>query len=229
MLRLAAVALATVILSACRVEARVDLAVAADGSGRVTVDVTLDRDAVAAVGDLAGLLRVADLEASGWKIEGPFEVGTSGAWQVRAAKDFSSEDEGEAVLAEVGAPFAGLDIERTRTFFTTHTEVRGVVDLTAGLDAFSDAELAAALGGLPFGVDQAALERHLGGPAADAVGVGLTIRLPGDDAATTVTPRLGELAAVEASSSRINRVNITFAIAAFLFAAALVASLRRRT
>ncbi len=214
-------------LSACRVDTRVDLVVRADGSGGVGVTVVLDREAVAEIGDLASELRIADLQATGWEVEGPVEI-DDGAWQVHAAKPFGTVEEAERVLAEVGPPVGGLRVDRGRSFLRTTTTVEGVLDLAGGLAAFGDAELTESLGGLPFGVDDAELERRIGSPPADAVGFEVAARLPGDDDRAVWSPRLGEQLAVEADAQRLNRINIGAAVLAFLFAAAFVASWRRR-
>ena len=214
------------LLGACRVDGRVDLGVRADGSGLVAVTVTLDRDAVAEIGDLTSRLRIADLEAAGWDLEGPVEI-DDGAWRVRATKAFVSVARAEAVLAEVGPPVAGLQLRRARQVFRTTTEVHGTLDLTAGLAAFSDAELAGHLGGLPFGVDEAELERRFGVPPADAVGLEVVVQLPGEDPPATLTPRVGDRVDVALTSSRLNRVNIVFAIVSLLLAAAFVATFPR--
>lgn len=216
------------VLGACRVDASVDLAVDTAGAGRVVVDVALDRDAVAEIGDLTTQLRIADLQASGWEIEGPVDAGDGGQ-RVRATKRFATVTQGEAVLAEVGPPVGGLRLARGRSFLRTTTEITGALDLTAGLDAFGDSELTGQLGGLPFGIEAAEIERRLGAPPAQAVGFAVTVRLPDDGRAPPArwTPQLGERLDVEATGQRLNRLNIVFAVVAFLFAAAFVASWRR--
>jgi hypothetical protein len=142
--------LALVVLGGCQVDTTVAVHAGADGSGRVEVTVTLDREAAA---EAAGLrLRTDDLAKAGWKVEPPVRT-ASGGLLLRAVKRFNSPDEAEAVVAEVGA-VRGFDLTRERTFLRTRTSVRGALDLRRGAATFSDPALRDKLGGLPFGVDQ---------------------------------------------------------------------------
>ena len=88
------------VLAACRVEGRVDVDVARDGSGTVTVAVGLDAEAVAKVGDLTKALQTSDLAEAGWKVAKPQKAGVI-TW-VRATKAFRSPADLGPVMSEIG-------------------------------------------------------------------------------------------------------------------------------
>ena len=178
------VALATVLLSACRVDVDVELSVDDDGSGRVTVEVVLDDEAAARVPDLADQLAVDDLVALGWEVTGPDPTPEGGVF-IRAGKDFFAPDQAGSVLSEVVAADAGLvgfTLTRQRPFAKTTYELAGQVDLSGGVEIFGDDELADLLGGLPVGRDTEALEAELGAPLSELTGFSFTVRLPGEEA-----------------------------------------------
>src|SRR4029450_9346843 len=60
--------------AACQVDADVLVQMRDDGSGAVTVTVTLDPEAAARIPDLTDQLQVDDLEAVGWRVDGPSTV-----------------------------------------------------------------------------------------------------------------------------------------------------------
>ena len=61
-----------VLLAGCKVDARVDVTLRADGSGTVTARVTLDADAVRRLttAPIAQAVPLADMRAAGWKVSG---------------------------------------------------------------------------------------------------------------------------------------------------------------
>ncbi|MBV6508479.1 MAG: hypothetical protein JJLCMIEE_01542 [Acidimicrobiales bacterium] len=180
--RAAATAVVLLALSSCEVQADVSVAVADDGSGTVEVAVGLDQEATAEVPDLAEQLRTEDLEATGWTVSGP-EVGSDGWTWVRVEKGFADPDELGQVMSEVAGPegaFREFTLERNEAFALTTWELTGVVDLSGGLEQFSDPELTAALGGLPLGVDLDALAAASGTHPAESFTVRLIADLPGE-------------------------------------------------
>jgi FMN phosphatase YigB (HAD superfamily) len=176
--RLLALVLACTLLAACRVDADVAVHVDDDGSGTVQVAVTFDADAAAQVPDLAGALRIDDLQATGWTVTGP-DTQPDGHVVVRAEKPFASADQLPVVLAEVSDVFRDTHLERDRSFGKLTWTFDGRVDVTGGAERFGDEQLAALLGGRPLGRDVATIEQHAGAPVADTTGLGLTVALPG--------------------------------------------------
>jgi putative hydrolase of the HAD superfamily len=190
--RLVLLLVACVALTSCRVDGTIDVDVRSDGAGTVRVAVAFDDDAAARVPDLAGQLRVDDLTAAGWTVTGPAKE-PDGRTVVRAEKAFATADQLPAVLAEVTGTLQDVRLERTRSFGRTQWTFTGTVDLSGGAAAFSDAQLAALLGGLPLGQDVAALEHETGGTLAADTSLGLAVTLPGDVSgnATTIDGRTG--------------------------------------
>ncbi|MEM9034608.1 MAG: hypothetical protein AAGD18_08460 [Actinomycetota bacterium] len=151
MRRLVLALVALVVLAGCRGELAVDVEVLPDGSGSVTVTVTVDEEAIAEVPELAGGLRVDDLAAAGWVLERP--AVESGA-VLRATKGFGSPEALPGVLAEidgadgvvVGSSLTvvqGVD-ERSYDLSMTIDPRRELVDL-------SDAEVTELLDGSALG------------------------------------------------------------------------------
>lgn len=231
--------LAVLALGGCRADLSVSVEAGADGGGRVAATVTLDREAVAQVPDLAAQLRVDDLEAAGWQVAGPSPVGDGGV-TLRVSKRFTSSRGAARAIEELsgaGGPFSSLRLTRQRGFFKTRTALVGAVDLGAGLGAFGDAALAEKLGAPNLGLDPAVVERELGTPLSEAVKVELVGRLPGPTTSNAPTSRggdpvwpvvLGARRAVSASSSAWNVLSLAFAGVAALAGSALALVLVRR-
>jgi hypothetical protein len=237
-----AAAVALALLPACQVSTSIGVDARADGSGVVRATVTLDRDAVAQAGDLAGRLRVDDLRAAGWRIEGPRAVAGGGS-EVRAAKAFATPAEATTIVSQLAGedgPFQSFRLRRSRSFLKTRTSFSGVVDLSRGLGSFSDDELRARLGDpAGLGFDPAELEARLGRTLARVFPVRVVARLPGSLASSNApteadngaqwSPTFGERVTLRASAERWNTLNIAAAVVAILGALALLAlTLRRR-
>jgi hypothetical protein len=241
--RLALAALALVALGGCRADVGVSVDSRADGTGRVRVAVTLDAEAAARVPDLADQLKVDDLTAAGWEVEGP-EPTEDGGVEVRASKRFRSPREATQVVEEVtgpDGPFRNFRLRRSRSFLKTSTTLEGTVDLTGGIEAFSDESLRRRLGGSALGFDPADLERRSGTTLSDTFGFHVGAELPGEVEANTTlrsgnrvgwTPELGESMLIRASSEAWNTRNIAAAavsaLAALAFLAIVVQRIRHR-
>lgn len=185
-LRVAAIAVVALVLSSCEVRADVTVAVADDGSGTVEVAVGLDPEATAEVPDLAEQLRTEDLVATGWSVTGPEVDGDGWTW-VRAEKGFEGPEDLAQVMSEVAGPqgaFREFNLESNEAFALTTWELTGVVDLSGGLEQFSDPALTEALGGLPLGVDLDALAAESGVHPAESFTVRLIADLPGEVGST---------------------------------------------
>ena len=179
--RLAAVTAALLALSGCGIRVQVGLDAGPDGRGSVEAVVSLDRDAAAQVPDLDGELRVDDLRAAGWTVHGPRKV-RGGGVRVVARRPFGTPAEAARAVAQLtgpSGPFRGFELTQSRTWLRTTTRLRGNVDLTAGIAAFSEPGLRQRLGGSPFGVDPAVLERQSGTALPAVLHVEVVARLPG--------------------------------------------------
>jgi hypothetical protein len=193
-------AAAALVGGGCRVDVGMDVRVEEDGSGRVQVVVALDEDAARRVPGLEDQLEVADLEAAGWRVDGPDPV-RGGGVEVTATKGFGSLDGLGEVVAEVSGPdgpLADLVVERDRAAFGETWRVRGEADLREGLEAFGDAGLRERLGGSSLGMSEEELERAAGRPLAEAVRFRVTTDLPGGGASWS--PVLGQRTALETES-----------------------------
>lgn len=176
------------VLSGCHVDTRVSVVEKGGGSGSLAVTVTLDRDALNALGGetaLAKQLQYGDLESAGWTISGPNPIAGGGV-SLSATHGFSSAGELSQLMSDVAGsgPGAGsarpfrLSVSSGGGFFTDKTTVRGAVDLRCGLDCFSDPGLQSALGG-PLGVTPQPLEQAAGQTAAQVFHFSLALRMPG--------------------------------------------------
>ena len=232
--------LALVVLSGCRAGVSVEVEATAGGDGRVRATVTLDAEAARQVPDLAEQLRVDDLEAAGWEIEGP-SAAPGGGSTVRASKPFASPAGAARALEELGGPsgpFASLRLRVDRGLWRTTSALAGEVDLTAGLAVFGDETLAERLGGPTLGLDPAAVERELGRPLAEVVTLEVVADLPGrldsnapgTRAGAAVWPAtLGSSVAVRATSEQWNVFSLAMSIVAGVSGLSLVAVLVRRS
>lgn len=191
--------------TACQVRTTVDVDVAKDGSGTVTVAVGLDEEAVgrlpdldddgrSTTADLAGLVRTADLTAAGWHVGAPSASGGDGFVWIRATKPFGTPEEAGRVLREVAGthgPLRDLRVRRDDGFGRTQFTFEGTADLSGGLESFGDEGLAAALEGEVLGQDASAIEQELGRPLSDVFSLRISADLPGDSGATSWNPELG--------------------------------------
>jgi hypothetical protein len=158
------------VLIGCRVEGQVDIHVAANGSGTVTIAVGLDADAAAKVGDLSSALKTSDLTDAGWKVAAP--TPSAGLTWVRATKPFRSPSDLSRVVSEIGL-FHSWHLSVANGFGSTTWKIRGRIASDGTIDQFSDTDLKTALDGLPVGLtpDQEAADLKASGP------IPLTVRL----------------------------------------------------
>lgn len=184
-----ALAVLVLVLTGCRVDTAVRVEVADDGSGTVTVEVVLDREAADRIPDLAEQLRVRDLRRTGWVVTGP-EPAEGGGVVLTATKDFFEPDQLAVVLDEIGGnrgPIIDPSLERGRAFASTTYDFTGTLDLSRGIATFSDSQLTELLDGFPIGQDQAALEAELGAPLSELTSFTFEISLPEGDETVTST------------------------------------------
>lgn len=239
MRRLVGAALALVLLAGCRVGVTVGVDAEADGTGRVRAVVTLDQEAAGRVPDLADQLRTDDLVAAGWEVDGPRPTEEGGV-EVEATKRFRSVGEAAQVVEELSGsdgPFRDFRLRRSRSFLKTRTAFEGTVDLTSGIEAFSDEALQRRLGGSPLGFDPTELERRLGTTLDRIFDFRVIARLPGDTDSNAPTeaangavwrPTLGEQVQITATAEQWNIRNLAAATVSVLAAAAFIFVLQRR-
>lgn len=224
--RLLAILAVVFLVAGCKVDVVMDVAVHDDGSGLVTVSVGLDDEALALAGNLGRQLRTDDLVSAGWNVTGPAREGDT-TW-VRASKPFSEPSAAAAVLAEVSAPegpFRDFTVTRSEGLLGTEHSVTGTVDLTRGPQVFSDADLAALLGGDPFGGTLEAIVAERG-PIDDLVDISVRVDLPGGDPVTTsasfsdASPTQVDVSSSE--SSTLARAGLWFLVGVVVLGAAVV-------
>lgn len=194
--RAAAVIVAVIVLSGCRIDAVVGLNLARDGSGVVTVEAVADAAVVDAAPGLAADLRFDDARSAGWSVEGPTAT-DDGGLRVLLTAPFRTIDDANVLLRSVSGdagPLRSLTLVRTGGVDTAGVPdgsdaliaLTGGLGVTGGLDAFADPQVLAAVGATPYADDLASA----GIDPADAVTVRLDVSVPGrftagGEAATT--------------------------------------------
>lgn len=240
MIRRLVAAVALVLATAgCQLDVNVGFDVEDDGSGVVRVAVGLDDDAMQRVPELAEQLEVDDLVDAGWTITGPAADGDGRTW-IRASKPFASPEEAGAVLAELSGdagPFRDFRVERERSFLAETWRFGGVVDLSAGLEGFSDDALRERLDGTSFGVGTAELERRAGRALDRVFTFRVASELPGSvssnapldvEGGPVWTPTLGEQVSLSAEGRVVDTARVAWlAVAAGAFVALLGVLFRR--
>ena len=164
------------VLTACRLDVVVNVQMEPDGTGVVTVEATADEELVAQVPDLVDDLRLDDAVENGWVVEGPTGV-DGGGLRVVLTHPFSSAAELANVLTSIGPPLTQMAAARTEGADGQIVNgINGVMVLPDGYESFADADLVAAVGGLPFGEEIAAS----GTPIEEAFSFTYRVSLPGE-------------------------------------------------
>lgn len=191
--------------------------------------VTLDRDAVKAVGGesaLAAQFAGSDLAKAGWLVTGP-SPGPNSSVVIGARHGYRTLTEETELLEDLAGsgpparrPFQ-ISVAHHSTFWHRYTTVTGSVDLRCGLDCFDDPGLNSLLGS-PTGVDASRLEEASGQTPGQVFAFSLQAALPGRVSATNgVTeaggivrwnPKLGQLLSLTARSEDWNPAAVGLAI-----------------
>jgi hypothetical protein len=185
MRRIVLLLLATVLLTACKVDADISVTVHPDGSGTVTLSVTADADVVQAAPGLADDLRFDDATAAGWVVTPPAAV-TGGGLRVVLDHPFADVAEATTLLSSLngsGGPLHDVALTRSVEDGTVTTAATGVLRIDGAINAFADETLLAAIGATPYATDIAAA----GSTPAQAVAVTFRLALPGSLSATSGT------------------------------------------
>lgn len=173
------------LVSACRVDVRIDVTADDTGAGSIAVTVDLDAEAVTLVPGLAEDLRIDDLISSGWVIEGPTQI-NSGGLRVILRYAFESPAEATTAMRQISGPNGPLlnpELKRTIDGRTVSTTLDATLQFVGGIEAFSDPTLSATIGAAPW----AATAEKLGVDPTQSVGVTLVAHLPGDIKKSTGT------------------------------------------
>lgn len=181
--RIAAIAVAVVALSSCRVDSTISLKVNPNGSGTVTVIITADKEIVAKTKSLETDLRTDDLKAAGWKV-GKLVSLKDGGLSLTVAHDFRTPSEATAVLAQINGargPLQQVLLSRTGKDTKSTWKISGTLEVNGGLAAFADDAAIKLLGDAPYAGELAASGLDLG----KAVGITFEASLPGKVDTTT--------------------------------------------
>ena len=182
-----AVIAATLLLCACRVDSTVSLVVSPNGSGKITVVVTADKDIVAQAPGLKADIRTDDLKAAGWKIDGPKDT-KEGGLVLTVSHNFNNPTEATALLQQVNGargPLHNAVLTRTGKPTNSTWDLTGRLEVSGGLQAFADDATNTLIGSAPY----AEQVKEAGMDLGDAVGVTFTASLPGN-----VTKTSGQVA-----------------------------------
>jgi len=181
MRRLLALVVVALALTACKVDATVDVTVRADGTGAITLTAVADADVLAQAPGLAEDLRFDDAVAAGWVLTPPAAT-DAGGLQVVLTHPFATVEEATALLQSINGPSGPLHdvvLARTVTSDDITTSLAGTLRVEGGIDAFADPDLLAAIGGSPYADNIAAT----GLRPIDVVTFTFTADLPGVSAA----------------------------------------------
>lgn len=231
---LVAAVVGTLALAGCQVEVEVGVAANPDGSGALEVAVGLDPEAITRLGDPATALALGDLEGTAWQVSPP-AVDEAGVTWVRARRTFEDPAGLTEALGEVAGadgPLAGTSLTVDEGWFTSTAGLQGVVDLSGGLAPYTDPELDAATGGVPFGGLVAQVESDLGRPVSEMIDV--TVRWSLGTESAVVTPTLGDppsttvLAVEQPNTGRRVGTGVAAGVVVAGGVALLVWALRRR-
>jgi hypothetical protein len=181
--RIAASFAAVIVLSSCRVDTNISLAVKPNGTGTISVVVTADKDIVTKAPDLKADIRTDDLVAAGWKIDGPSDT-KDGGLTITMTHSFTGPAEATILMSQINGargPLHEMVITRTGKDTNSTYTLAGRLEVNGGLQAFADDATLNLLGGAPYAADVQAAGLDLG----DAISISFDAVLPGKVNATT--------------------------------------------
>ncbi|MEP7046002.1 MAG: hypothetical protein ABI949_04950 [Ilumatobacteraceae bacterium] len=187
-MRRAFIVIAVMLLAACRVDATVEVAMRADGSGKITVTAIADKEVVDKAPGLAEDLRFDDAETAGWAVTTPVVTGDGGL-KVELTHPFATPEEGTALLRSIngsGGPLHDVVLARSIDDSGTTVSLDGSLRID-GLAAFADPDVLSAVGATPYAEEVVASGQ---GPT-QAVVVTVRASLPGRITSVTGTVESG--------------------------------------
>tara|TARA_B100000424_G_scaffold54957_1_gene39588 strand:+ start:202 stop:1650 length:1449 start_codon:yes stop_codon:yes gene_type:complete len=208
---LALLSLASLLLvSACTIQLRVKLDLAEDGSGQITAGIGLDEQArnQPAFQNIEEALRISDLIEAGWEFESA-GLGSDGREWFESTKSFADPDDLQKVLNELtNSPEAFKDWEFSSeiTSKTRDFVISGVVDLTDGLNLFTDESLNKLLDEPPLGIAIETIEESLGTSINETISLQVIVNLPDQSNEEIIDIPLGEERVVEVTGNSEHRV-----------------------
>ena len=208
---LALLSLASLLLvSACTIQLRVKIDLAEDGSGQITAGIGLDEQArnQPAFQNIEEALRISDLIEAGWEFESA-GLGSDGREWFESTKSFADPDDLQKVLNELtNSPEAFKDWEFSSeiTSKTRDFVVSGVVDLTDGLNLFTDESLNKLLDEPPLGIAIETIEESLGTSINETISLQVIVNLPDQSNEEIIDIPLGEERVVEVTGNSEHRV-----------------------
>jgi len=215
-----------VLLAGCKVDARVDITLRADGSGTVVAKVTLDADAVQKLtthGPLATAVPLDDLRDAGWRMSEWKRDAERGA-SITLTHGFVGQEDLARRLADLAGPNGALRdprITRTRGWFGSSDKIVLSVDVRdLGAGVKSDAELAQRL--QAAGLDVNALDAQLSGELKEALQLTVRVRVPGGRFQTTGFHGDGHATVFASESQTYVKRFVLLAIGAALLLLALI-------
>lgn len=216
-----------VVVSGCRIGARLDVRLRDDGTGTVASTITLDAEAAQRLEGngraLSDTIRLGDLAAAGWDATGWTRAG-DGSATLELAHEFADEDELRVRLRELDGGNIVRDgkIVRDRGVLRSRDEIVLDVDLRdLGTQIGDDEELVASL--QAAGLDVAGLDAQLEAELRDALRVQVRVEAPGGRV-TTVELAPGQQESVAAARSEFdtNRLVLLLIGALLAFLAVLL-------
>jgi hypothetical protein len=188
-MRRALIVIAVLALSACRVDATVDVTVNQQGAGTIVIAATADADVVKQAPRLADDLRFDDAVAAGWTVPKPAST-ADGGLKVELTHSFATPEEATALLQSIngtGGPLRSVSLTRTVSQSGTRIALAGAARID-GLAAFADPDMLTALKGTTPYADQIAAANL---SPAQAIGVTIRATLPGKLSTATGTVKDG--------------------------------------
>jgi hypothetical protein len=184
------IVIVVMLLSACRVDTTVNIAMRANGTGTVTITAVADADVVAKAPGLADDLRFDDAKTAGWTVTEPAKT-SDGGLQVEVSHTFANPEEATALLQSIngsGGPLHSATLTRTLTDRGTLVSLAGTLRID-GLAAFADPDVLAAVGATPYAEEVAASNSS----PSQAIGVTVRAALPGKLTSATGTLKDGSV------------------------------------
>lgn len=189
-MRRALIVIAVMVLSSCHVDATVDIAIGADGSGHITLTAAADADVVNQAAGLANDLHFDDAKAAGWTVTPPANT-ADGGLRVELTHPFANPEEAVALLQSIngpGGPLHNVTIGRAVREGGTTVSLAGSLRID-GMAAFADPDVLAAVGATPYAEEVVASGQ---GPT-QAVTVTVRASLPGRLTSATGTVQGGKV------------------------------------